>query len=63
MYETATVNCPWCGSPTEITLDCSAGSQTFVEDCMVCCAPIVISLDFDPVTGELTDMSAVREND
>ena len=63
MYETSTIDCPWCGSATEITVDCSAGSQTFVEDCMVCCAPIVVRLDCDPVTGELTALSAVREND
>jgi len=63
MYETATVNCPWCGSPTEITLDCSAGSQTFVEDWMVCCAPIVVQLVCDPATGDLANLSAVRENE
>ena len=63
MYETATIECPWCGSPTEVTLDCSAGSQTFVEDCMVCCAPIVVRLDCDLVTGALTGLSAVRENE
>ena len=63
MYETATIDCPWCGSPTEVTLDCSAGSQTFVEDCMVCCAPIVVRLDCDLVTGALTGLSAVRENE
>jgi hypothetical protein len=63
MYDTTTIECPWCGSPTEITLDCSAGSHTFVEDCMVCCAPMLVRLDCDPVTGALTGLSAVRENE
>jgi len=63
MYETATIHCPWCGRKTEVTLDCSAGGQTFVEDCMVCCAPIVVRLDCDPATGEPAALSAVREND
>lgn len=63
MYETAIIDCPWCGSPTHITLDRSTGSQTFVEDCMVCCAPIVVQLECDLATGELRDLSAVREND
>ena len=63
MYETATADCPWCGSPTEITTDCSAGSQVFVEDCMVCCAPIVVRLDCDPVTGAVENLSVVRENE
>jgi hypothetical protein len=43
--------------------DCWAGSQTFVEDCMVCCNPIAVRPECDPVTGELTHLSAVREND
>jgi hypothetical protein len=63
MYETATVDCPWCGSPTEITADCSGGSQVFVEDCMVCCAPIVVRLDCDPVTGVVENLSVARENE
>ena len=63
MYDTATIDCPWCGSPTEVTLDCSAGSQQFVEDCMVCCAPILVRLDGDPLTGERTGLDARRENE
>jgi hypothetical protein len=63
MYETATIDCPWCGSPTEVSLDCSAGSQVFVEDCMVCCAPILVSLDCDAVTGLPSRLSAVHENE
>lgn len=30
---------------------------------MVCCAPIVVRLVCDPVTGYVTDLSVVREND
>ena len=63
MYQTATIDCPWCGSPTGITLDRPVDGQTFVEDCMVCCAPILVRLDCDPVSGELTGLSAVRENE
>jgi hypothetical protein len=63
MYETATIVCPWCGSLTEVTRDCSAGSQRFVEDCMVCCSPMLVSLDCDPVTGRPASLSAVRENE
>jgi hypothetical protein len=63
MYDTKTVDCPWCGSQTDITADCSAGSQVFVEDCMVCCAPILVHLDCDPSTGEMTGVTVIREND
>jgi hypothetical protein len=63
MYETTTIQCPHCGSPTEVTLDCSAGSQRYVEDCMVCCAPILVALECDPLTGEVARLVADREND
>jgi len=32
--------CPYCGEMLPIHLDLSAGSQTYVEDCQVCCQPI-----------------------
>lgn len=37
------VNCPYCGEPIELLLDLSAGSQRYVEDCTVCCRPIVVA--------------------
>ncbi len=30
---------------------------------MVCCAPILASLDCDPVTGAFASLTAVRENE
>jgi len=35
-----TVSCPYCGEPLELLIDCSAGSQQYVEDCQVCCRPM-----------------------
>ena len=32
--------CPHCWRTNLITLDLSQGSQTFVQDCEVCCNPI-----------------------
>lgn len=32
--------CPYCGEMLLIQLDLSAGSQSYVEDCQVCCQPI-----------------------
>ena len=62
LHETR-LTCPWCGSPTEHLIDCSAGSQTLVEDCQVCCSPILIHTDCDDLTGELHGLSATRENE
>jgi hypothetical protein len=54
-----TVTCPYCWQSIEITIDLSAGDQTYVEDCSVCCRPIVVSFQTDgealgalEVTGE-----------
>ena len=37
--------CPWCGEPNRALADPSGGSrQEMVEDCRVCCRPIVLTL-------------------
>jgi hypothetical protein len=42
-----TLQCPYCGQPIEIVVDCSGGEQEYGEDCPVCCEPMVISVAFD----------------
>ena len=42
--EFATVHCPYCGEAFGTTVDVSAGSSTYVEDCQVCCQPIEMEL-------------------
>lgn len=41
------VECPYCGEVISLTLDSSAGSQRYIEDCHVCCRPITVMLDVD----------------
>ncbi|QBA64973.1 CPXCG motif-containing cysteine-rich protein [Muriicola soli] len=36
--------CPYCWEEISMLLDTSVTSQTYVEDCEVCCNPIEISL-------------------
>jgi hypothetical protein len=31
----------------EVVLDLSGGSQSYVEDCQICCQPMQISFDVD----------------
>ena len=38
-------HCPYCGEPISLVVDSSAGSQTYIEDCQVCCQPIQVRLD------------------
>lgn len=44
MLEEAEVTCPYCWETIVLELDLSAGSQTYTEDCSVCCRPIVVHL-------------------
>lgn len=39
--------CPWCGSEITIVVDVSAGAQSYVEDCQICCAPMVVTMELD----------------
>lgn len=44
MEEPVDVNCPFCGEPTTVFVDISAGNQRYIEDCQVCCKPINMSI-------------------
>ena len=39
--------CPYCGQEISMVLDLSAGRQTYIEDCEVCCKPIEISFEVE----------------
>src|SRR3546814_8124138 len=39
--------CPCCGEPIELFVDGSAGDQQYIEDCQVCCRPIVVTVALD----------------
>ena len=39
------VHCPYCGETYGLAVDLSVGERTFIEDCTVCCHPIVLSLE------------------
>jgi hypothetical protein len=60
MLDTATLPCPWCGEHFETAVDTSAGGAEYVEDCPVCCRPILIRFDAEP-GGEAGGLSAERE--
>ncbi|MEP6691172.1 MAG: CPXCG motif-containing cysteine-rich protein [Gemmatimonadaceae bacterium] len=57
----ATVQCPYCGEPCELSIDPGSGAaQEYVEDCQVCCQPWRVSVHYDAdgtahVTAESTD--------
>lgn len=42
-----TVTCPYCGELITAVIDCSISQQQYVEDCSVCCRPIVMDVHAD----------------
>lgn len=52
------IRCPYCAEPMEIVLDLSAGDQSYVEDCQVCCQPMQVT--FETEQGELLTLSVDR---
>jgi hypothetical protein len=53
VLETTTeVTCPHCGETITLFVDLSVESQTYIEDCSVCCQPM--SVTYSAADGELT---------
>lgn len=46
------ISCPFCAEGMTILLDPSAGSQSYIEDCQICCQPMQIS--FQVAASELS---------
>jgi hypothetical protein len=38
------IACPYCAEQISVCLDLSAGMQTYIEDCQVCCQPITMTI-------------------
>jgi hypothetical protein len=41
------LHCPYCGEPISVVVDHSLGDQEYVEDCQVCCRPLVLNISVD----------------
>lgn len=50
------ITCPHCWEAIEVTLDLSAGDQTYIEDCSVCCRPMTLSVIVSD--GEIAELVA-----
>jgi len=50
---TTVVQCPFCGQTDELAIDLGGGeSQTYTEDCAVCCRPRIIHVEPGDEPGE-----------
>jgi transcription elongation factor Elf1 len=62
MLELVNLDCPYCGESFSTQVDVSAGSQSYVEDCAVCCRPIEVSIEVGD-DGELVAVHARTDRD
>ncbi len=61
-YSSDNFACPYCGSDNLLTVDFpSSSAQNFVQDCEVCCKPILIQLVSR--NGEILELRIQRENE
>ena len=58
--ETVQVLCPYCGERVELFVDATLPHQQYVEDCEVCCRPMLVTID---ATTEDPIVNVTREND
>ena len=45
--EEISIICPYCGEPISVLVDTSIASQSYVEDCEVCCQPMMLDCTVD----------------
>jgi hypothetical protein len=55
------ISCPYCGEIITILVDDSLPEQQYVEDCQVCCRPIVMTVSID-ANGDAA-VTATAENE
>ncbi|WP_347332690.1 CPXCG motif-containing cysteine-rich protein [Marinimicrobium locisalis] len=53
--------CPYCGEPLGLLVDTSLPEQSYVEDCQVCCQPILLDVVVDET--EAVEVYARQENE
>jgi len=47
------IYCPYCGEGIEVLLDPQESGHQYIEDCQVCCRPIVFNISEDS-NGDLS---------
>ncbi len=60
LQETVLVTCPYCGEANDLVIDTTMSKQDYIEDCFVCCRPMVITVAID---GESEVLVVVRTED
>ena len=61
MIEDHEATCPYCWETIVLEVDLSAGSQSYSEDCPVCCQPLLVRLQVAADGSHAVEIQ--REND
>jgi len=56
----AKTSCPYCGEVIDVLIDGSIEQQDYIEDCQVCCRPIVFQVQ---VSDDVVNLQLFSEND
>ncbi len=56
------ISCPYCGETITALIDCSIPEQNYVEDCQVCCSPILIGVTVD-ADSQIESVVVRQENE
>jgi hypothetical protein len=63
MLEEVRLDCPYCGEPLDLAVDCSAGDQQhYYEDCRVCCRPMRVEIRLGS-DQQVSSVTARRDDD
>lgn len=57
------IHCPYCSERFCLLIDGSEQQQEYVEDCQVCCQPIVITVELTDAAATSPRVQVRREND
>lgn len=61
MLDTHKTYCPYCGEPIDLVVDLSVVEQEYIEDCFVCCRPMVVNVTV--IDDENTIIEVRNENE
>jgi hypothetical protein len=61
LLEYSLIHCPYCGEASEFAIDCSIATQSYIEDCPICCRPITLKVTC--LCGESPQVTALREDE
>ncbi len=56
--EEINTQCPYCWQSIQVLIDCSVEAQEYIEDCQVCCRPIVFDVLVDDGGSPTVNLSS-----